>query len=346
MYMTEKYNNNRGKSSLRSILISVVALGSVVSMPLADAQQSPMSISKVNAFELRVGDPAKTVAFYQDMFGMPVVARVGNMISMQIGEGPQFMQVRSVMPGETPGISWLGYSVENFNLQEQQAKLQSLGFRVIDAPAKSVPGIEVAMSTWVSMRGNTPELFFADERGLIVHLGDTSYCGGSGPLGNVCNAEPAPQGMFSLNDINHFTVFLNDGAAANKWYQDTFGLSVQAYQGPGAPVTGIGDGYQFVMYAGGPSPDSVPANIHHGSLNLNAFDVEAIQAMLEDYGFTLQGDRPLGPMMHYISLRQPERGGAPGGTPELYFTDPDGIRMQLQDPTYCGGGGYLGNECL
>ena len=42
---------------------------------------------------------------------------------------------------------------------------------------------------------------------------------------------------------------------------------------------------------------------------------------------------------------EPNRGGAPEGTPELYFTDPDGILLQLQDPTYCGGNGYLGDEC-
>ena len=41
----------------------------------------------------------------------------------------------------------------------------------------------------------------------------------------------------------------------------------------------------------------------------------------------------------------PDRGGAPEGTPELYFTDPDGLVMQLQDPSYCGGAGYLGNVC-
>ena len=40
-----------------------------------------------------------------------------------------------------------------------------------------------------------------------------------------------------------------------------------------------------------------------------------------------------------------DRGGAPEGTPELYFTDPDGILMQLQDVTYCGGAGYLGDMC-
>jgi hypothetical protein len=41
----------------------------------------------------------------------------------------------------------------------------------------------------------------------------------------------------------------------------------------------------------------------------------------------------------------PNRGGAEGGTPELYFSDPDGIHVQLQEPSYCGGTGYLGNDC-
>jgi len=40
-----------------------------------------------------------------------------------------------------------------------------------------------------------------------------------------------------------------------------------------------------------------------------------------------------------------DRGGAPGGTPELYFTDPDGIVVQLQHTSYCGGAGVLGEVC-
>ena len=44
-------------------------------------------------------------------------------------------------------------------------------------------------------------------------------------------------------------------------------------------------------------------------------------------------------------MRMPNRGGAPEGTPELYFSDPDGLSIQLQDVAYCGGGGYLGGVC-
>ena len=50
-------------------------------------------------------------------------------------------------------------------------------------------------------------------------------------------------------------------------------------------------------------------------------------------------------MKSYVTMRMENRGGAAGGTPELYFTDPDGLLMQLQDSSYCGGNGVLGNVC-
>jgi hypothetical protein len=52
-----------------------------------------------------------------------------------------------------------------------------------------------------------------------------------------------------------------------------------------------------------------------------------------------------GPLVHYISLRMENRGGAPGGTSELYFTEPDGLLIQLQDVSYCDGGRVLGEVC-
>jgi catechol 2,3-dioxygenase-like lactoylglutathione lyase family enzyme len=354
---TQKKNNTLNFNlSRRTLLASLPALG-LMPRILSAQDKAAISVKKINNFEIRVSDPSKTVAFYQDLFGMPVQARFGERIFMRVGQGPQFMAVRPLEPGETPAITYIGYSVENFDVKTQQAALIAKGFKQIEPPPITAPGIDSAMSTWVRMRGETPELFFADARGLIVQLSDDENCGGSGALGNVCGPlESAPAGMFKLNDINHFTAFVSNGAAANTFYQELFGLSVQTHQGPNAPVTGIGDGKQFVMYAGGgpgpgpggPAPDGkpTPANINHGCFNMEGFVVDDILAKLTDYGLTARPDgQQAGPLMHYVSLRQPERGGAVGGTPELYFTDPDGILMQLQDVTYCGGGGYLGNEC-
>lgn len=345
------FNNNDNKQhpaiSRRTLLAAFPLLGLA---PVALSQgTSGIRLQKINCFEVRVADVQRTVAFYQDLFGMPVQSRYGDRVCLRIGQGPAFMAVRRILPGETPAITHLGYSVEGFDVTTQQMALNAQGYTTIDAPALTAPGIENAMRTWVRMRGDTPELYFADARGLIVQLSGSEYCGGSGPLGADCGApEAAPAGMFALSEINHFTAFVSDGAGANTYYQETFGLAVQSYQGPNSPVTGIGDGYQFVMYAGGGGgANATPANIHHGCFNMEGFDVEQILARLTGYGLTARPDgTQAGPLMHYVSLRQPDRGGAEGGTPELYFTDPDGILMQLQDTSYCGGGGYLGNECL
>lgn len=329
---------------------SVVAgLSLLATAPRLLAQSSPaLRIKKINCFEVRVSDVARTVGFYQDLFGMPVQSRHGDRVCLRVGAGPAFMAVRALQAGETPAITHIGYSVENFDLAGAQKALEGRGFARIDAPAISAPGIQNPMTQWVRMRGDTPEMYFSDARGLIVQLSDESYCGGSGALGNVCGpVEAVKAGIFKLDEINHFTAFVSNGAEANTFYQELFGLEIQSFQGPGAPVTGTGDGKQFVMYAGGGGDPKTPANLHHGCFNMEGFNVEDILGKLTAYGLKARPDgTQAGPLMHYISLRMPERGGAEGGTPELYFTDPDGILMQLQDVTYCGGGGYFGSECL
>jgi len=49
---------------------------------------------------------------------------------------------------------------------------------------------------------------------------------------------------------------------------------------------------------------------------------------------------PVALLRYYVTMRGPDRGGAKEGTPALYFTDPDGILVQLQDVSYCGGAGW------
>jgi hypothetical protein len=82
-------------------------------------------------------------------------------------------------------------------------------------------------------------------------------------------------------------------------------------------------------------------------MNMQGFNPDSVLKTLAGFGITPRGDAPgpAGPMKSYVSLRMENRGGAPGGTPELYFTDPDGILMQIQDVRYCGGAGPLGEVC-
>jgi hypothetical protein len=80
---------------------------------------------------------------------------------------------------------------------------------------------------------------------------------------------------------------------------------------------------------------------------MEGFNPDKVLKALADYGIKPRGDAsgPPGPLVSYVSMRMENRGGAKGGTPELYFTDPDAILMQIQDVSYCGGAGYLGEVC-
>jgi hypothetical protein len=78
---------------------------------------------------------------------------------------------------------------------------------------------------------------------------------------------------------------------------------------------------------------------------MDNFDPAVVTKLLVSYGLKQQDGQGRTPLVTYISLRMPNRGGAEGGTPELYFTDPDGLPIQLQDVKYCGGGGFLGDLC-
>ena len=103
---------------------------------------------------------------------------------------------------------------------------------------------------------------------------------------------------------------------------------------PGGPAGGQGRG-------AGPAR----AGIDHACMAMPDFDPAKVTQLLVDYGLTRQDGQGRTPLVTYISLRMPNRGGAEGGTPELYFTDPDGLAIQLQDVKYCGGGGFLGEVC-
>jgi hypothetical protein len=83
-------------------------------------------------------------------------------------------------------------------------------------------------------------------------------------------------------------------------------------------------------------------------MNMDGFNPDSVIKALESYGIKPRGSAqgPAGPLVHYISMRMENRGGAKEGTPELYFTDPDGLLIQLQDTKYCGGAGVLGDVCL
>jgi catechol 2,3-dioxygenase-like lactoylglutathione lyase family enzyme len=347
--------------SRRRMLFSLTALAAA---PRAFAQVDPppIRVKGFNHVTLAVSDVKRSVDFYQGLFGMPVISRQGTTANLQIGGGPQFLGV-SAAGSNPPNINHLCLGVEDFNVDRITGILAQRGFTKTEAPGNAGGGglSGGPMQMRVRMRGadaggdraGTAEVYFTDPDGVVVQLQDPRYCGGGGALGNVCPApEPAPKkGLLALRDWSHCTNFVSDAARSNKFYQDLFGLRILAHQGPNAPALGVG-GVHFLMFAGGGgrgggNAPARPATINHLCMSMENFNPDAVIKALESYGIKPRGtpQGPTPPLVHYISLRMENRGGAKEGTPELYFTDPDGLLIQLQDVKYCGGAGLLGEVC-
>jgi catechol 2,3-dioxygenase-like lactoylglutathione lyase family enzyme len=312
----------------------------------AQSSAAPIRVRSFSHMTLTVSDRKRSVEFYQGLFGLPVQHHQDVSTGLRIGPGPQYISLSQGGPNAKPAIAHFCMTVEGFTVDGITRALADHGVM------KGAPG---ALKTWVRTRRpnaggsaeGAPELYVGDPDGINVQLQDVTYCGGAGALGNICNpTEPAPtKGLIALRDLSHFTLSVSNGERSTAFYQDLFGMPIQARQGAGA-LLAVGSRRQFIAIAGVNGAQGRP-NIAHGCFTMEGFNPDKVLKALADYGVKPRGDTagPSGPLVSYVSMRMENRGGAKGGTPELYFTDPDGILMQIQDVSYCGGGGYLGEVC-
>ena len=224
---------------------------------IGQSTNPPIRTNGINHVTLYVSDVKRSVDFYQGLFGMPVVSRQGTTnANLRIGAGPQFLGI-SAAGTDAPNINHLCLNVEGFNADRLVGILTQRGFTKSDEPGP--------MKVRVRMRGpeaggdgqGTPELYIYDQDSIAIQLQDPRYCGGSGPLGNVCPApEASPKkGLMALRDWSHCTIFGSDAARSNQFYQDLFGWKIQGYQAPAgtttSPFLSAGKGVEFLMFGGG-----------------------------------------------------------------------------------------------
>lgn len=342
----------------RNFLIAIPALAAAFPAALRGMAQSgkrTIPLHSINHVTLTVSDVKRSLAFYQGLFGLPIQSRqTSTSASLQVGSGPQHIGL-GLRPNEKPGINHLCVTTNGFDANRILAILAEHGVTKSDSPLAA----GAVLRSYVRMRGvdlggapeGTPELSFSDPDGIRIQIQDASYCGGAGVLGNVCMAKPEPaptKGRLTLQGYNHITLGVTDQQRARAFYRALFGLRTGSSQG-GSENLKIGSGNQFLATGTTTANGGTPGkpNIAHVCFTVQGFDLDKIRKTLTEFGLKA-GDRMSGaapPMTHYVSLRMPDRGGAPGGTPELYLTDPDGIVLQIQDTSYCGGAGYLGNVC-
>jgi catechol 2,3-dioxygenase-like lactoylglutathione lyase family enzyme len=364
----------------RDFLTSLPVLAMAPRLLAQGPAQPTFRVNGLSQITLTVSDVKRSLEFYQGLFGMPVQARQGSDVLLRIGNGPRFLALRQAAAGERPSISAFGFGVPDFSIDRAMQTLAAHGITAAP-PGADKPGPKQALvrarkqDQGGSPDGSTRDLFVADPSGIVFQLHDVSYCGGTGALGNVCPvAERSPKpGLMALKDTSHFTIAASDPNTV-PMYMELFGLKPMVYQAA-TPAWQIGTGVHFLMFIGGGGPTrgggapapardggaAAPppaagrggpggaparaAGIDHSCVAIENFDSAAVTKLLVSYGLKQQEGQGRSPLVTYISLRMPNRGGAEGGTPELYFTDPDGLAMQIQDVKYCGGGGLLGELC-
>jgi catechol 2,3-dioxygenase-like lactoylglutathione lyase family enzyme len=318
---------------------------------ILSAQQPAGAFSTIamNHVTLAVTNAKRSLEFYQRLFGLPIVATQGTVPIMRLGPGPQFIAL-SERPTGKPGIDHVCLTVERFEVDRVMKTLA--GFGVTPAEPGFTGGLAGGpLRARVRMRGpeaggakeGTPEIYFGDPDGITIQLQAPTYCGGAGLLGEVCSSPKPVVGTPPLvtREMNHVTLAVSDPKRSLEFYQRVFGLPVVATQGP-IPIMRIGRGPGFIALnaAGQASP-----SIHHVCVTIENFDPDKTMQTLADLGVKKAEGAAAGPLTARIRMRGPEAGGAKEGTPELYFTDPDGITIQLQDVRYCGGAGRIGEVC-
>lgn len=337
----------------RDFCRNVFSAGASLALPACShrAGGPEIRVRTLNHVTLFVSDIERSISFYQGLFGAPIQARQGSTtVSLRLGAGPQSLTLAAASAGDTPRIHHYCLGIEDFDMDRIIDALARRGVPQSDTPAPETLGVRLRGPNQGGADEGTAEVYVYDPDGIMVQLQDSRYCAGAGEIGTVCAApEPSPEsGRLIANDLNHVTLSVSNTERSLNFYQHFLDMPIQAYQGT-TPLLSIGSGPQFVTAAPSTATGATPGtpSIAHVCLTVEDFDPDRITDVLNDFGVRpRQGNgTAVDPMTSFITMRGEDRGGAPAGTPELYFTDPDGIYVQLQDQSYCGGSGYLGDVC-
>jgi len=332
----DKLNKRLGPVAMtrRSALL---ALSATMASPglMAQPARSVIQTRRLNNVMISVSNLECSSAFYEKLFGPPV--RQGSAAIFRVGAGPHFFALVPVKDGAKPDFLSYGMTVADFDAERVARVLADRG----------VVGAQIVR------RGDTSELFVPDPNGIKIQLQHTSYGYGSGSRGDVLPPVPTATGrpVFQIKTINHVTLTIANGPRAKEFYQTVFGFPVRALQGDGVTLA-IGEETDGIVFNSTANNPNVVSNINHACFTIENFDVERAMAALIDNGLVpIETGVPalVKPLTCRVRWRQRANNGggptSPLGTPEVYFTDPDNIRMQLQDVTYCGGSGRLGQIC-
>ena len=137
--------------------------------------------------------------------------------------------------------------------------------------------------------------------------------------------------------LQSMTVAVTDVKRSLEFYQGLFGMPIQARHGD-SPLLRVGPGPKFMALTQAAADG--PTGVSRFGIGVDDFNVDRIIAVLGEHGVTraaASNPAPAGPLKVLVATRD--------GTPEIFVSDPSGVIFQLQDVSYCGGGGPLGSTC-
>ena len=333
--------NERGQLPRRNFLMSLLAAGlwppcSAMAHLQSKGPDSslPVRVSTLNHVSFGCVDLKSTVQWYGRVFGMAVHAFQdygGGQTVVRIGAGPAYMALSQRNPksiGQPPTrLPHFCCGVEDFNVDRILRALSEM-----QAPAQAV------LREGKTING----VNFDDPDGFPLQFNQVNACGGGGFLGDVCDISaqaarlPGVPPPIPVRTLNHVRLIVPNVKRTLEWYLRLTDMVVQTYQeaeggprtlgyeGAPIPVLRVGSGPQFVALVEGSGPAAFRP---HVGLGVQGFAPDQIMERLAEHGVTAR-----------TKMRE-------GATAEILVDAPDAVEIQLQDVSYCGGRGLLGNMC-
>jgi catechol 2,3-dioxygenase-like lactoylglutathione lyase family enzyme len=323
--------------SRRDLLLSAVA--AMAWQGRLDAQSAssllPVRVLTLNHVSFGCVDLARTVAWFEKVLGIPRHAfqdyGSGQTVLRAAIDPPAYMALSqrrpeslNAPPTRRPHFCW---GIEDFDVQRIFAALAEMRI-----PAESV------LREGTTING----VNFDGFDGAPLQFNPVNACGGVGFLGEVCDQAAEPRRRagdpppIQVRTMNHIRYMVSDLDGALQWYQQVTDMRLVGYQeraegprtpgyeGPPIAVLRIGSGPQHLALVEGTGPEAFRMHVGFG---VEGFDADAVMSRLTEHGVIAR-----------IRMRE-------GSTPEVLVDGPDDVRIQLQDLSYCGGGGALGDVC-
>jgi catechol 2,3-dioxygenase-like lactoylglutathione lyase family enzyme len=333
--------HHSGQIPRRHFLTALVAAGlwpsraamAQLSQKRPDAQL-PVNVSTLNHVSFSCADLRSTVEWYGRVFGMAVHAfqdYAGGQTVVRIGDGPAYMALSQrnrtssgQPPSRRPHFCW---GVENFDVDRILRALSEM-----QAPAQAV------LREGKTING----VNFDDPDGFPLQFNPVNACGGGGFLGDVCDSSaqaarvPGASPPIPVRTLNHVRLMVPNVMRTLDWHLKLTDMRLQTYQepaggprtpgyeGPPIPILRVGTGPQFIALVEGSGPAAFRPHIGFG---VEGFAPDKIMESLA---------------AHRVTARRQVREGV---VVEILVDAPDGVEVQLQDVSFCGGRGPLGNLC-